>query len=98
MSSVNATYISSTGSSSCNYYHWNVTEYYCDGSQQCQLQSGGITLIAMTTNSLTVGNYVIDCSTSKVFYISSYYGYGNYGGFIITDCGQNATCNNLCSV
>ena len=92
-------YVTAVAACSPSYYHYSVTTYECDGSSTCVLSSytPAFGLIAYTST-LTVGTYYLDGTSGYIFYTDSYYGYGSYGGQIITIGAVNSTCNTLCSI
>jgi hypothetical protein len=91
-----------TGVASCgggsDYYHYSVTTYECSGGV-CTVSgySPAFGLIAYSST-LTVGTYYLDATSGYIFYTDSYYGYGSYGGQIITIGAVNSNCDILCSI
>jgi hypothetical protein len=81
--------------SAINYYTYNVTSTYVCSGLSCSSTTNEPTIACLT--SLTTGQYVLDSVGGKIYYVSSYVGYGSLGGFIIVDGGQNASCNILCA-
>lgn len=79
-----------------DYYTYNVTSTSTCSGTSCVSTTNEPVIACLTA--LTVGQYNLDSNTGKIFYISSYVGYGAYGGFIIIDGGHNATCDTLCSI
>jgi hypothetical protein len=90
-----STTTTTTTATPTNYYTYNVTSTSICVGLNCSSTTNEPIIACLTP--LTVGQYNKDINTGKIFYISSYVGYGNYGGFIIVDDGHNATCSNLCS-
>jgi hypothetical protein len=93
-------YTTGTGASnisSCSgtdYYHYYVDSYGCPN---CNTITGPANGLVASTSSLTTGLYYYDNETGNVYYLSSYYGFGQYGGQIVNLSGGTSTCAGACT-
>lgn len=84
--------------SSCSgtdYYHYYVDSYACPG---CGTTSGPANGLVASTVSLSTGYYYYDSITGNVYYLTSYYGFGQYSGQIISASSAFSSCSTACSV
>ena len=81
-------------SSGTDYYHYYVDSYGCTS---CNTISGPANGLVASVSSLSTGYYYFDNNTGNVYYLTSYYGFGQYAGQIINASGPFSSCAAGCA-
>lgn len=84
-----------SGGGSQDYYHYYVDSYACPS---CGTTTGPSNGLVASINALTTGYYYYDSTSGNVYYLTSYYGYGQYGGQVINPSSGMSSCSVACSI
>jgi len=87
--------VSNCSGGSEDYYHYYVNSYACPG---CGTTSDPANGLVASASALTTGYYYYDSISGNVYYLSSYYGFGQYSGQVINPSSGFTSCSVACSV